>query len=57
MSDQGWWNGDAPDDYQEDDLGLDCDFGLTEYCVDPFARDTGCTINCGLYLQACEEMP
>ncbi|MBA7491590.1 hypothetical protein ES702_02138 [subsurface metagenome] len=43
---------------QDNDLIPDegCDYGLSEFCVDQFARETGCTINCILYLKSIEEM-
>lgn len=45
-----------PDDYEsarfEEELMPGCDYGLSEFCEDPFARDTGCTVNCRLYLES-----
>ena len=41
---------------EEDEAGeMDCYYGLSEFCEDAFARDTGCTVNCALYLKSCEE--
>ena len=49
------WPFDAPqDDPHEEELMMGCDYGLSEFCEDPFARDTGCTVNCGLYIKSCE---
>lgn len=50
------WN--DPDDVDcfEEEQDLGCDYGLSEFCEDPFARDTGCTVNCGLYLETVSQM-
>ena len=32
-----------------------CDYGCSEFCEDPIAKMTGCTVNCGLYMKTVEE--
>jgi len=45
-------------DDPEDDLMPDegCDYGLSDFCIDVFARSTGCTVNCPLYLESVKQV-
>jgi hypothetical protein len=53
MSEEDWFdNPDEWDDHLEEEI--DCDYGLSEYCEDPFLRSSGCCFECDLYLKACE---
>ena len=49
--DEAWMFDDPEDDLTPDE---GCDYGLSEMCIDQFARDTGCTVNCGLYARTCK---
>jgi len=54
MSKESWY-GDP--DYmdsilEEQDM---CDYGLSEFCEDPFLKNVNCCFECELYLQDCEE--
>lgn len=42
------------EDILEDDDQSDCDYGLTEFCIDPFLRSIGNCFECDLYLESCE---
>lgn len=48
------WMFDPQDNDHIPDEG--CDYGISEFCVDQFARETGCTVNCKLYLKSIEEL-
>ncbi len=37
------------------DMGIDCDFGLTEFCDNPDFRLSGNCFQCETYLEACKE--
>jgi len=52
MSEEGEY--DTGEDVLEDDEESDCDYGLSEFCVEPFLRSIGNCFECSLYLDACE---
>ncbi len=52
MSDEGEY--DTGEDCLEDSDQADCDYGLTEFCIDPFLRSIGNCFECALYLNSCE---
>jgi len=56
MSDESWFEDpDYFDAYMDSmEEGIDCDYGLSEFCEDPSLRSTGCCFECPLYLEAAE---
>lgn len=54
MDDKESWMFDPQDNDLTPDEG--CNYGISEFCVDQFARETGCTVNCDLYLKSIEEL-
>jgi len=53
VSEEDWYGN---PDYMDDILPEEelCDYGLSEFCEDPFLRSTSCCFECELYLEACE---
>jgi len=56
-SEEDWFdNPDYLNDYFDgSDEGIDCDYGLTEFCDNPDLRSVNCCFECDTYLEACAE--
>lgn len=52
MSDESEF--DSGEDCLDDGDSSDCDYGLSEWCVDPFLRNIGNCFECDLYLDGLE---
>ena len=55
MSEESWYGDpDYMDAYFDgSDEGVDCDYGLTEFCDDPTIKSMGNCFQCETYLEAC----
>ena len=53
MSEEGEF--DTGEDCLEDDDSADCDYSLTEFCIDPALRSIGSCFECSLYLDSLKE--
>lgn len=55
MSEESWYDDYIDSYFDGSDLGIDCDFGLTEFCDNPDFRMSGNCFQCETYLEACKQ--
>lgn len=58
MSDESWFDNqnELNNHFDGSDVGIDCIYGLTEFCDNPILRYVNNCFQCETYLNACKKL-